>query len=234
MSAKLPVLKHGFPALSLLAFFLSAGHATSADFGQPYDYSRRSIDRSPRYGAVSPVYRPQIWEGLYLGGSLGLDFGANGTSSDVGFATGVHGGYNWQLGSFVAGIELDGSLKWADAARGASGAFTADVQQDWVSSMRLRLGYAPGAALYYLTGGFAVGNLDVGLSGPGYSSRKNELIGGYALGAGVEFKLAPTLSGRLEALHYGFGEETFRFSAGTVKTDADFTTIRAGLTWHFN
>lgn len=209
----------------------------AADYGRPYASpiaSRRPIDQSPRQSSWLPAYRPQIWEGLYLGGNLGADFGSNGADDNAGFTGGLHAGYNWQFGNFVTGVEVDGSLKSANSASGTSGAFTADAQQDWLTSMRLRLGYASGNALFYFTGGYAVGNLDVGLIGPGYSARVNETIGGYALGGGIELKFAPNVSGRLEAIHYGFGEQDFKFSAGTVRTDVELTTVRAGLTWHFN
>ncbi len=235
MSIVSPVFKRGCLAIIAVTVLSSTDPVGAADFGQPYGSSRRSIDQSARYSSALPIYRPQIWEGLYLGGNLGADFiSASGASDEVGVIGGVHAGYNWQFGSFVSGFEIDSSLKSAAPARGASGAFSAEGQQDWITSMRLRLGYAPGSTLFYLTGGFAVGNLDVGLSGPGFASRKEEIIGGYTLGAGIEMKFAPSISGRVEALHHNFGEQTVEFTAGTVKTDVEFTTVRAGLTWHFN
>lgn len=233
----LTVIRQGSATLSAVAISGFAAPAFAADFGRSYTSpieSRRPIDQSRRTSERLPLYRPQIWEGLYFGGNLGADFGSSGSASSTGFTGGLHVGYNWQVGSFVTGMEIDGSLKSADPARATSGAFTADGQQDWLTSMRLRLGYAAGGTLFYLTGGYAVGNLDVGLTGPGYSARINETISGYALGGGIEMKFAPNVSGRLEAIHYGFGEKDFRFSAGTVRADAEFTTVRAGLTWHFN
>jgi opacity protein-like surface antigen len=62
----------------------------------------------------------------------------------------------------------------------------------------------------------------------------SETLVGYAIGGGVEMKLSSSLSARIEALHYGFGESTLATPAGPLTTDADVTTVRAGLTYHWN
>ncbi len=230
------VLVCGF-AVSLAV--VSAGSASAQGYGQPYpkpayrapptryEPSRRPIDQSPR--DTLPEYRPPIWQGLYLGAHLGADF----ATSQNALTGGLHLGYNWQFDHIVAGFEIDGSGKSISATENFAGG-RAEGSQDWLSSVRLRLGYATGGTLFYVTGGYAVGNFEVALSTPGASYKLNEALNGYVLGGGVEMKFSPNISGRIEALHYGFAENTYSFPIGTVKADVDYTTVRAGLTYHFN
>jgi opacity protein-like surface antigen len=62
----------------------------------------------------------------------------------------------------------------------------------------------------------------------------SDTLVGYAVGGGVEMKLSQHVSARLEALHYGFGDSTMQAPQGTLRIDPDVTTVRAGLTFHWN
>ena len=114
----------------------------------------------------------------------------------------------------------------------AAGATEAD--HDWLSSARARLGYAFGDALVYGTAGIGYGGLSVASIAPGLTERISTTQFGYVVGAGVEMKFTAMISGRLEALHYGFGQKDFAFSGGSGRVDADVTTVRAGLSLHLN
>lgn len=210
----------------------------------------RPIDQSPRDTGGIRLYQPSIWEGLYLGAHLGGDFGtiwatlAPDNKLDLGGVSGgLHLGYNWQRSGFVGGIEFDADGKSTDGSRtdlvpagslGSAVPLRFDGHAEWLSSARLRFGYAFGNGLLYATGGYAVGEMTVRASALGGSIKTSEVMQGYVLGGGIEWKFSPNISARLEGLHYEFAEKTFNFGPASVRGDAELTTVRAGLTYHFN
>ncbi len=223
---------------------LAASTASAQGYGEPYsrqaDIPLRSIDQSPRQ-PVLPIYHPPIWQGLYLGGHAGGDFGSLRSSEatneklDIrGVTVGLHIGHTWHVNNFVAGFEIDGSTKSTEGQRSFAGPVRVDASQDWLTSMRLRLGFAAGTTLIYATGGYAFANVDLALSAPAIALRASEVVQGYVVGGGVEFKFSPNVSARIEGLHYGFGEKAFNFPNGSVRGDGELTTVRAGLSYHFN
>ena len=85
---------------------------------------------------------PPTWQGFYFGGNLGAAFDPYNLSikdlsaaqdlslkfsNDTEFIGGVHGGYNWQAGGLLLGIEGDI-------------AFASDI--DYLASARGRIGWA--------------------------------------------------------------------------------------------
>jgi outer membrane immunogenic protein len=191
------------------------------------------------------------WTGLYLGGHLGGSWGSFDDVDVNGFLGGLHGGYNLQNGNIVYGIEGDFSWTGADATdsqTGAAGicvanrigclagaAATSSINLDWLASLRARLGVTFGNVLVYGTGGVGWGNVDLSVSaaGLGTSSSSNTHVG-FVAGGGAEMKFTPNLSGRVEALYYGLGSETYNIFGTSTKLDLDTTVVRAGLSYHFN
>jgi outer membrane immunogenic protein len=231
----------GCGLLMFAASYAGGAPALAQGYGQkvPRISAYRAIDQSPR--DQLPLYRPNIWEGLYLGAHLGGDFGsfkapslAIGSIDATGAAGGLHLGYNWQFNNIVTGFEADGSTKSAAGARTFAGGGRIGGNQDWLASVRLRAGYAAGNVLVYVTGGFAVSENELRISIPGASAKATETMQGYVLGGGIEMKFAPNISGRIEALHYEFSDKAFAFPGGTVRGGVELTTVRAGLTYHFN
>jgi outer membrane immunogenic protein len=149
----------------------------------------------------APGVVPLMWSGPYLGIHAGLGvadwesnlsfvsidclpcrqgelqsatFGGPNRSSTAALA-GVQGGYNWQSGALVVGLEADWSLTGlrdrtvttipAAALAGAGlGAITGTVdgfaglfksEIDWIATARGRIGVASGSFLFYGTGGLA-------------------------------------------------------------------------------
>lgn len=232
ITSKAAALAAAAVALPLIA----TGPANAADLGPSYDPRFRPIDRSPRYYTPPPV-----WQGLYIGGHLGYGWGdavPDGFASSKielsGITGGLHAGYNWQIGNVVAGLEIDGSLARIDGDRNIIGPVSIDAKHDWLSSGRVRLGYAWNNILFYGTGGVAYGGLRAGYSSPLLSESVSNTQFGWVAGGGVEMKFTDMISGRIEALHYGFGDKTFNYSIGSTSIDADVTTVRAGLSLHFN
>lgn len=166
---------------------------------------------------------PAIWSGIYAGGHIGGTF----TSIDAegedeinpdGFTGGVHVGYNFQNGKTVYGIE--GDFSWT----GGKETYFGDViQQNYLASIRGRLGYALDNTLLYATGGIAWTEFEVKGESPDFD------FTGYVLGAGVEHKLSKNLSIKGEALHYRFDDE---FDGDDIELNS--TVLRAGLSWNFN
>jgi outer membrane immunogenic protein len=162
------------------------------------------------------------------------------------FSGGGQIGWNSQWGPWVMGIEADAEYIGLRASRTAT--FTAllpvpgqeiitfneHLKNDWVSTLRLRGGWANDVLLVYATGGLALsqhrfsqtfaipnssagGGLEqtftVGMNGGGSTSR---LVGGFAVGGGAEFKFTRDWSVRAEYLYIDLGKT--RFDATMVCT----------------
>lgn len=234
---------------ALAAIVLSLAAPSAAIAGAPYDgwrgqsYSAPSYDygsdRRPfdgSYRTEFPSTHPTVWNGLYLGADIGGGFGDVDSKSFIhddnefsGVLGGIHAGYNAQYGMLVAGFEVDASWAGLTQDATAAAAMQFDCETDWLSTARLRLGYATGSTLFYVTGGLAVSDLDLTSTSAGLSSTASETLVGYAIGAGVEYKFRSNMSARIEALYHGFGEEALDLPSGKINLDTDITTIRAGL-----
>lgn len=226
--------------------------APAQDYGYAYraPSERRPLDGSlrkspPSYSfspALSPSYsyEPITWTGLYAGGHAGWTGGGSGIGGafdhDIdtsGFSGGLHAGYNFQYQSIVTGLEAD--LDWTSAeGNETSAGDTFKAGADWLSSFRLRLGYAFNNFLIYGTGGIAVAGYDLDLASAGEQATLNQTMTGYAAGIGAEYAFTRSLIGRVEALHYGFGEEELRIGAASADADLNLTTVRAGFTLKLN
>lgn len=201
--------------------------------------------------ATASAQQPS-WAGLYLGGHLGGAWGSLGDADVDGFIGGGHGGLNFQNGNLVYGIEADISLSGADGGSASasggclqflrnqcvapfSSTTSAAIDLDWLASLRARLGFTVGNALIYGTGGIGWGNVDLKINDPvlGSSSSSNTHVG-WVGGGGVEMRLSRSLSGRVEALRYGLGSESYDILGTATKLDLDVTVVRGGLTYHFN
>lgn len=249
-------LRKSAPSLLLLSALALAGNARAAEpgsywsgglLGEPYtaykaglnfDDDRRPLDGSLRTPRSASTW---TWTGLYVGGHLGGGIGEVETSRlgdaafDINtFLGGVHGGYNAQVGDIVLGAEVDGTWTSSSSNDTTIGGLAIDAKNDWLSSARLRLGYATDQFMVYATAGVAIGDLDVTISQPGFSQSFSDTMVGYALGGGVEMKLTDNWIARVEALHYEFDEEDFKTSLGALDVDSDVTSVRVGLTWRFN
>jgi len=206
---------------------------------RPLDGSLRSVQSD-----IASPGRPgsgALWSGFTIGADVGAGFGAADisglTHTDLeldGWLGGLHAGYQMQHGPVVAGIEVDGlwtNLDGAQLGPGPSG-LSSDIA--WLSSARARLGVAYDTLLVYATGGVALGGLDLSVADPSGLRMHSDTLVGYAAGGGIELRLSPNLSGRIEAIHYGFGETEISTPSGSVSADPDVTTIRAGLSYRLD
>lgn len=226
----------------------------------------------------APLAPPASWTGIYLGLNAGygvgstredinganalgiafaaaglLDQGAFSTQDTAGFLGGVQGGYNWQAGRSVLGLEAD--IAWANVsgstgyAPPGAGFLTSEEQNiEWLSTLRLRTGYLPAPnMLMYVTGGLAFGetrlSLDVreltgGFCETGLICSRGNSSGvstGYAIGGGLEYMVSPGISLKGEYLYTDLGSRSVTTTdTGTLatlfaapflfKNEADFAT----------
>lgn len=206
---------------------------------RPFDGSPRA-GRPQRGAHESPQPRPAIWAGTYIGvqagyrwATAGVDSFAIPAATAAGLQAGAHLGRNFQFGQAVLGLETDVMLGGA-AASSAAAAGSLTTQDRWTSTLRARAGYAFGDVLIYATGGVALTGQDLTLSAGSQSSRLSEARLGAVFGAGLEYQFAPNFSGRLEGLHFNYQQSNLTWNSGAPAVKQDSTSVRAGLTFHFN
>jgi outer membrane immunogenic protein len=170
-----------------------------------------------------------------------LDASGTGTAKATGFTGGFQGGYNYQWGNKLVGLETDFDVLNLSGTRSGSGAFpvasptagsfpagtaytlSQSFSTDWLYTLRGRLGWLPDPRLLlYATGGWAVTRLHVsyaysdsfgGLSSASATSEQN----GWTVGAGVEWALTNNWILKAEYLYLNFGKVT---AAGSVPSVA--------------
>ncbi|WP_375163905.1 outer membrane protein [Phenylobacterium sp.] len=174
------------------------------------------------------------WTGFYVGVNAGYGWNDGGDDdlvfedatifgdrdNDGGFVGGGQIGYNYQIGSFVVGLE--GDIQYADFGGvnydfGPLGIYEND-NDDWFGTVRARAGVAFDRALIYATGGFA------------FTDNRN----GWTVGGGLEYAFTNNLSAKIEGLYVNLEEEDFTFAGTTFSTgETDFGVVRAGLNFRF-
>ena len=116
---------------------------------------------------------------------------------------GIRAGWDMQFGSWVVGAVAElSAVKAEDSVTSfsttpANYAFTRQLEH--TASLRARVGYASGPALVYITGGPAYGKIENRFTttngANSFTERSNEDdADGYQAGAGVEWRLAPSLT----------------------------------------
>jgi outer membrane immunogenic protein len=196
----------------------------------------------------------------------GINTAASPALSANGVIGGAQLGYNWQFGRAVIGLEADvdiPSLKTSTSGTfpfpstlpgGAIGPPTAffttatSVSTDWLVTLRPRVGVASNDWLFYVTGGLAVAKENfsqtINVIAPfvltdTYSATQ----AGWTAGAGIEAKLNPNVSLKLEYLYVDLGTTPAAagalnpaFAGSGVNSSTRLTTsvARVGINWHLN
>jgi outer membrane immunogenic protein len=203
-----------------------------------------AADLPPRM-APAPYYKAPAevqvynWTGFYIGINGGGGFGRSdwdsiGSSFDVsGGLVGGTVGYNYQFGQAVVGVE--GDIDWADINGTTNTAcpFGCKTTDNWLSTVRGRLGYAADRFMPFITGGAAFG--DIRASTPGFAGASNTEAG-WTVGAGLEFAIAGNWTAKAEYLYVDLGKFNCGISCGALATDnVSFTTniVRAGVNYRF-
>lgn len=181
---------------------------------------------------IDPVYAPGVvndWSGFYAGVFGGYGRGtanAFGLDSDIdGWLAGGAVGVNFALSDLiVAGVVAD--VAWSNISGVTGGA---DVNLDWVGSLRGRVGYNGGAFLPYLTGGLAVAGVSLDIPVDSTSAT----YAGWTIGAGVEIAATENLSIDLLYRYSDYGDKDMTLVGITEPLSLKTHQITAGLNWSF-
>src|SRR5215471_51474 len=178
--------------LTLLAVGGAVQEAKAADYSPPPPMPMQPPPPPPvPYYPVRPPLELCSWAGPYLGGNIGYAWG-NVTGSQTkpaGFIAGIQGGFNWQNGPWVIGVEGDLQVS------GAEDTFAPwQFSNPWFGTARGRIGYAFSNILFYGTGGLAFGET----RGETFGLSESHTNAGWTLGVGGEFGIAPNWSAKVE------------------------------------
>jgi outer membrane immunogenic protein len=220
-----------FASVGLLALAGSVGAAAAADLSRPYPMATKAP-------YLSPVYN---WTGLYAGINGGFGWGSakwDGTGSSFDTSGGLAGGtlgYNWQFGQFVYGLE--GDADWSDIRGNHSfvgcGIGSCGIKNDFMSTVRGRLGFAADRWMPYVTGGVAIGNIRS--TAPGFVGVDQTNVG-WTVGGGVEVALAGRWTAKAEYLYVDLGNVNCGLGCGGgFGNNVNFTTniVRGGINYRF-
>jgi outer membrane immunogenic protein len=193
--------------------------------------------------APAPMYNPAFtWGGLYVGINGGFGY-AGMSSSNFGNASGgvVGGtlGYNWQVGQIVFGAEGDfdyGFLKSSNNFTNALAAGATSYQTNWMTTERLRLGWAMDRALFYVTGGYAGISTQASIADSfnGFAATQNGWRSGGVVGGGIEYAFTNNISAKAEYLWAPMEDKTYW--AGTPDQETNHLSLslaRVGLNYKF-
>lgn len=205
-----------------------------------------AADLPPATGPVpyykAPAYAPAYnWSGFYLGINGGGGWGRSDWTTTGNFSTsgGLVGGtlgYNYQINQVVLGIE--GDIDWANingsvtSARCPSTTGVCTTDDNWLATVRGRLGYAAGRFMPYITGGLALG--DISASGPGLTGT-DTTNAGWTLGGGIEFAIAGHWTAKAEYLYVDLGQVACGLSCGAATQNVSWRANigRLGINYRF-
>ncbi len=189
-------------AATVAAAIMVAG-ATSATAG---NLDEPIAEVTPVAPVVVPVVQTNDWTGGYVGGSLGYaDVSEDADAfDDDGVTYGVHGGYDYDFGSFVLGGELEVSgFDVADAG----------IDVDSVTRAKIRAGYDAGQFLPYVTAGIAQLNTGAGFDGDDT---------GAVYGVGLDYAYTDNIRVGGEILQHEFDD----FDGAGLDLDATTASVR--------
>jgi outer membrane immunogenic protein len=222
----------------------------------------------------APPYIADSWSGFYIGGSVGVarheatwneidngfgcvTDGCSGTftQNKSGVVLGVYGGYNFQIRSFVFGVEADGSWLDTDVSNnwrpGRNHAAIQNSTIDGIGTVRGRLGVAVDNAMMYVTAGVAFANVkdSLSLTAPvatigsncnGAVANTNDCGNwrtGWVAGGGVEYMFGHHWTARAEVLYIDLGNVTANgtWRGQQIENFSDTVVLaRGGLAYKFN
>lgn len=207
----------------------------------------RAADLAPPQPYVKLPYQrynlaPFTWQGFYADFNGGYGWadsrlsGATGTSTvhPAGALLGSGFGYNLQSGNMVYGVEGDADYSWMRDTNAAIAPCASCVARNHdLATVRGRVGYAWDRWLPYITGGAAIG--DIQISTPAGGSQATNKVG-WTVGGGMEYAFSDSKwSTKLEYLYVNLGSATCDTAHCGASTNAGFraNTIRAGLNYRF-
>jgi outer membrane immunogenic protein len=172
---------------------------------------------------------------------------ANGNNriNNSGGLVGGQFGYLWQSGAFVGGVEasidwmgIRGSVTRSGLFGGAPfDTFNESVKTDWLALLLGRAGVDFNGWMPYVTGGLAVTNFrysstftDI-LSPAASNASISQTRAGWAVGAGLEYRITPSWSLRGEYLYADFGSISGSSPVINPLTGVQYNLAGGGLTF---
>jgi outer membrane immunogenic protein len=186
------------------------------------------------------------WTGCYGGIHFGSlfeqqDWGAFGSDHDTGVVLGGQLGCNYQVSSWVFGVQ--GDLAWSDAGGSHGDQVFLSLTDEWktksLGSMTGRIGYAFDQLLVYGKGGIAWRNNTYTTSntttGATFSTA-SDTSSGWTLGGGFEHNVTNTITMFIEYDFYDFGTKTVGFNVvggGSIPVDVRDreSVVKVGVNW---
>lgn len=194
-----------FSKVAAVSFFATSILGTAAFAG---NLAEPVVETVPEPIYQAPVSLGGDWTGAYGGLNLGYgDVDGTGTADGDDMTYGLHLGYDYDFGRFVAG----GEIEYDKADIDLNGAATTDS----VARLKLRGGYDLGRTLIYATAGIA--QLDTSLG-------KDT---GEFLGLGIAYQVTDRFTLGGEVLEHRFDD------IGGSGVDADATTFNLRGSFRF-
>jgi outer membrane immunogenic protein len=207
-----------------------------------------AADLPPRMPTKAPPMayeQPFSWTGCYIGingigefgqarfqraGMANQNFNVNG-----GFA-GLTAGYNYQIGPAVVGFETDIDGGQAKGTGLCAAGVTCQVKQNFLGTVRGRLGYAYDRFMPFVTGGLAYG--DVRVNALGLNAMNTTRVG-WTVGGGVEAQIYGNWTAKLEYDFVSLGNVNCGVNCGVpagaapLKVRLNENVIRGGVNYRF-
>ena len=189
------------------------------------------------------------WTGFYIGGHLGgawgdkdwfaVGVGPLGSHDVDGFIGGGQVGFNYQVGTWVFGVEAD--FSWADVnGHHVDNVFFGDnrTKVDWFGTVTGRIGYAFDRTLLYVKAGGAWARDVYTITATGFFAQTSDTNWGWTVGAGLEYGLTPNWSLKLEYNYLSFDTQRVTFvpnTGGPFDRDVDqqIHVLKAGINYRF-
>jgi outer membrane immunogenic protein len=195
----------------------------------------------PRKAApYSPVEYAPVWSGFYAGVNAGYGWAsydtAFGSDKMKGVVAGAQVGYNWQISSFVLGVEGDfqySGQKRSETATIGGVVFTGEEKIPYFGTARARVGYAFDSVLIYATGGAAWTNFKASISALGLTASTDTTKMGWTAGGGVEWMFMPRWSVKAEYLYIDSGTTDLTLLGTTGSGKLKDQVARLGINYHF-
>jgi outer membrane immunogenic protein len=220
---------------------LAGGQALAADLPPP-------VAPPPRAPAVYvPVAQVFSWTGIYLGINGGGAYGRSswadpsplfpptGTFAFDGYLVGGTVGGNYQIGSFVIGLEGDGDWSHLSGTTFNTSCVVVGCQtkSDWLATVRGRAGWAWGRVMFYGTGGAAFANVQAAAGAFPFSSSTQA---GWVAGVGIEYAFMPNWTAKVEYLFVDLGNQPcspVNCSGTATSVSLNESIIRGGINYKF-
>jgi outer membrane immunogenic protein len=185
----------------------------------------------------------------------GLVFGSGSNSASAkSWLGGAHAGYNWQSSSWVYGVDADISALHLNSAMNtglSDGLTTASTNADvnWYGTVRGRLGWSQGPALFYGAGGLAYGRVDLNssMSMPAVplslNTQTSSVRTGWVAGGGIDYHWTANVILGVQYQYVDLGSVNLASSVTTfgpnaltqsANAHAQFQVVTAGISWLFS